>query len=167
MRYQQFPQFSWCVMGKSQQLCHHPHRINTPAVRFYAENNSMKEFMWSIERDMIQLLYIHHLVYICMKTNTTCKLNTIGNILLPCNFFVLHTDSLFHLFPMVHWENIAFLRHPLAVHVLRILTIKMNKVLQCEHGLLCRPWSSLVYGVKISNINSLSIATRTSTFNLS
>ncbi len=27
------------------------------AVGFYAENNSMKEFMWSIEMDMIPLLY--------------------------------------------------------------------------------------------------------------
>ena len=30
---------------KSRQLCHRPHRINTQAVIFYAENNSMKEFM--------------------------------------------------------------------------------------------------------------------------
>ena len=56
VRRHRLPQFSWYVMGKIRQLCHRPNRINTQAVRFYTENNSMREFMWSIERDMIRLL---------------------------------------------------------------------------------------------------------------
>ncbi len=59
-----FPEASW---EKSRQIFHHPHRINTQAVRLHVKNTLMKEFMSSIERDMIRLcVYIATLVCICM-----------------------------------------------------------------------------------------------------
>ena len=50
VRRQRLSQFSQCVMGKSRQLCHRPYRINTQAVRLYAENYSINERVHVINR---------------------------------------------------------------------------------------------------------------------
>ena len=61
------PQVASLILGL--QLYHSFHWINTQTVKFYVENNSMKDFMGLIESDIIWLLYIAFSVCIRMQTN--------------------------------------------------------------------------------------------------
>ena len=55
------PQVASLMFGG--QLYHSHHWINTQSERFHVGNNSMKEFMESIENDMIRLLYMFFSVH--------------------------------------------------------------------------------------------------------
>ncbi len=59
-----FPDASY---EKKSKRCHRPHRINTQAVRFYAENNSIKEFMTVINRKGYNLVIVHISVHFACK----------------------------------------------------------------------------------------------------
>ncbi len=63
------------------QLYYSRHRINTQAARFHVESNSMKELMWSIEKEYDPVLVHSHFSVHSHETQYYIgKLNTIGNI---------------------------------------------------------------------------------------